>query len=64
MYRPPRQDTEPGEPIPAPTNCPQCGSTKVTTTAKPITASTYWRCESCGEIWNVGRRLPGRRYPR
>jgi hypothetical protein len=34
----------------------------VMTTSKTITASTYWRCEACGEIWNAGRRKPTYRY--
>ena len=54
----------PGEPTTAPTNCPQCGSPKVTTTSKVITESTYWRCEACGEIWNASRRRPSHRYTR
>jgi hypothetical protein len=32
-----------------------------------ITASTYWRCQSCGEMWNPERpertSLPPRRGP-
>jgi ribosomal protein L37AE/L43A len=52
----------PREPTKAPDRCPQCGSPRVKTTSKPITASTYWRCEACGEIWNVGRRQPTYRY--
>ena len=52
----------PGEPIEPPTKCPECNSPRVTTTSKTITASTYWRCEACGEIWNAGRRQPTYRY--
>jgi ribosomal protein L37AE/L43A len=54
----------PGEPTEPPDRCPQCGSPRVKTTSKAITASTYWRCEACGEIWNVGRRQPSGRYTR
>jgi transposase-like protein len=36
--------------------CPVCRSASVTTTAKHPDADSYWRCERCGEIWNVGRR--------
>ena len=53
-----REATEP------PSKCPQCDSPRVKTTSKTITSSTYWRCEACGEIWNVGRRRPTYRYSR
>ncbi len=36
--------------------CPACTSPSVTTTAKRPGADTYWRCEECGEVWNVSRR--------
>jgi ribosomal protein L37AE/L43A len=52
----------PGELTDPPTKCPECSSPRVKTTAKSITVSTYWRCEACGEIWNVGRRRPTYRY--
>lgn len=48
----------PGARTEPPTKCPECGSSRVKTTNKPITASTYWRCDACGEIWNVERRRP------
>jgi transposase-like protein len=48
----------------APTACPVCRSTALTTAAKHIDASTYWRCSRCGEVWNVARREAGRRSPR
>ena len=48
-----------------PETCPFCQSKAVGTLAKEITASTYWRCQSCGEMWNPGRlertSLPPRR---
>jgi transposase-like protein len=44
----------------APSVCPACASTDLTTTAKTIDASTYWRCSQCGEVWNVARREAGR----
>lgn len=48
----------------SPPACPACRSSSVTTTAKNPDASTYWRCERCGEIWNVGRHHDGpRRAP-
>ena len=37
------------------TTCPFCASSRVTTTNKTLTASTYWRCQACGEIWNPRR---------
>jgi ribosomal protein L37AE/L43A len=52
----PKEQTEP------PDRCPECRSPRVKTTSKPITASSYWRCEACGEIWNVDRRQPSRQW--
>jgi len=40
--------------------CPACRSLSVTTTAKHPNDESYWRCEQCGEIWNVGRRHEAR----
>jgi transposase-like protein len=40
----------------SPQACPACGSTAVKTTAKHPDIDSYWRCEGCGEIWNIGRR--------
>jgi ribosomal protein L37AE/L43A len=45
-------------PVSAPGFCPSCRSTAVTTKAKAIDESTYWRCTACGEIWNPGRHNP------
>lgn len=45
----------PERPVPA-TPCPACGSRDVHTTSKTVNASTYWRCGTCGEIWNAERR--------
>lgn len=44
------------EPMAAPTACPACRSSEVTTTSKVVSSETYWRCVRCGEIWNVARR--------
>jgi hypothetical protein len=33
---------------------------RVTTTAKHPDIDSYWRCERCGEVWNVSRRHEGR----
>jgi ribosomal protein L37AE/L43A len=57
--------TAEGEPFRRPEACPFCQSKAVGTIAKEITASTYWRCQGCGEIWNPARlvdmRQPHRR---
>jgi ribosomal protein L37AE/L43A len=47
-------------PPPAPPACPFCRSTRVTTTSKLVTDSTYWRCEACGQIWNPARLVAPR----
>ena len=39
-----------------PTTCPACRSTSIGTSAKNPDVSSYWRCGSCGEIWNASRR--------
>jgi ribosomal protein L37AE/L43A len=45
-----------------PEACPFCQSKAVGTLAKVVTASTYWRCQSCGEMWNP-ERLPRTSLP-
>lgn len=45
-----------GEPVAAPSACPVCRGSDITTTSKVLTVETYWRCVACGEVWNVGRR--------
>jgi len=47
----------------APKACPFCTSVSVKTTSKEVNASTYWRCTTCGQIWNAGRLEHGRRRP-
>ena len=39
-----------------PAACPACQSESIVTTAKVPDATSYWRCTSCGEIWNASRR--------
>ena len=51
--------TSPNEVVVAPACCPACGSTDLQTTSKTIDVSTYWRCNACGEVWNVSRREQG-----
>ena len=43
--------------VTAPIACPTCRSASITTTAKTPNADSYWRCESCGDVWN-GARAP------
>jgi transposase-like protein len=38
-----------------PTACPFCRSPRVLAAGDKIDASTYWRCEGCGEMWNLAR---------
>ena len=36
--------------------CPFCHSEQVTTTSKSFGAQdVYWRCHTCGQIWNSAR---------
>lgn len=51
----PRQ-VEANESVVAPTVCPFCQSTAVSTASKRVDVSTYWRCAKCNEVWNVGRQ--------
>jgi hypothetical protein len=45
----------------APTACPFCRSAKIGTVDEKASSSAYWRCEACGEVWNVARlRAPSR----
>lgn len=51
---------------PTPTSpvCPFCRSGHVTTTSKSSGAKdVYWRCHTCGQIWNPSR-LVNVRAPR
>ncbi|MGE5833849.1 MAG: MJ0042-type zinc finger domain-containing protein [Acidobacteriota bacterium] len=41
-----------------PVSCPICRSAAIVTTAKVPNQYSYWRCTSCGEIWNVLRWPP------
>ena len=53
-YHPTEQKTP--ERALTPSGCPACQSPKVTSKSKVVSSETYWRCLSCGEVWNVGRR--------
>jgi uncharacterized Zn finger protein len=45
-----------------PAKCPHCGGREMTTTSKVIDTNTYWRCLTCGEVWNLDRRENGSRF--
>jgi predicted Zn finger-like uncharacterized protein len=47
----------------APATCPACQSSSIVTKAKTPDADTYWRCTSCGEVWNVARSPLHRNRP-
>ena len=38
-----------------PTACPFCRSPQIKEASEKVDASTYWRCEACGEMWNLAR---------
>ena len=44
----------------APVICPACQSSSIVTKAKKPDADSYWRCTSCGEVWNASRTVPVR----
>jgi len=46
--------------VPPPSSCPFCRSPSVSTTSKTISAATYWRCATCGQIWNPARLVTQR----
>ena len=52
---------DPDEPE-TPSRCPACRSQDVKTTSKVASADAYWRCQACGEVWNVARHRAGSRY--
>jgi predicted Zn finger-like uncharacterized protein len=43
-----------------PALCPACRSSSIVTTEKIPSADSYWRCMTCGEVWNDGRRKTNR----
>jgi predicted Zn finger-like uncharacterized protein len=56
--RPPPVDAS-AHPHAGPASCPACASSSILTTAKIPDADSYWRCTSCGEVWNNSRRQNG-----
>ena len=47
-----------------PARCPSCRSLDLVTTSKSVTADAYWRCCTCGEVWNAGRTRIANKYSR
>lgn len=45
----------------APASCPACRSSAIVTKVKEPDDESYWRCTSCGEVWNDARRRTPRR---
>ena len=50
------------EAVDAPTVCPFCRSQSLATAAGKQRASNYWRCDSCGQVWNPERLRLANRY--
>src|SRR6202165_2883442 len=46
---------------PPPTACPFCRSGKISVPNEKVSASTYWRCDACGQMWNVSRHSASQR---
>jgi transposase-like protein len=40
---------------PMPRYCPFCQSSAVAATGQKISESTYFRCSTCGQLWNPAR---------
>lgn len=53
---------DPNEPIARPECCPFCRSKAIGTLAKVVTRSTFWRCQACGQVWDVASRGPSKDY--
>lgn len=47
-------------PVTPPAVCPFCQSPSIGTTSKTISETTYWRCVTCGQIWNPARLVAPR----
>jgi transposase-like protein len=41
--------------------CPYCKSTRIAAPTTGTGAATYWRCDGCGEMWNVARQRAAER---
>jgi transposase-like protein len=55
-------DVREAEPVERPTRCPSCGADELVTTSKAQDRHSYWRCVTCGEVWNLERRAAGSRF--
>ena len=44
----------------SPDSCPACRSRSIVSAGKQPSATSYWRCADCGEIWNDARRQQAR----
>jgi hypothetical protein len=44
-----------------PTVCPFCRSARISIPNEKVSASTYWRCDACGQMWNVNRHTGSQR---
>lgn len=40
-----------------PTACPFCRSTQIAVPNDKVSDSTYWRCMSCAQMWNISRQI-------
>ena len=40
-----------------PAACPFCRSQQISTASKVVSEMSYWRCGTCGQIWNHARLL-------
>jgi transposase-like protein len=49
------QPDSPEASLSLPTHCPFCASGSISASGQKITPSTYWRCESCSQLWNPER---------
>jgi len=38
-----------------PLKCPFCASGTIAATTQKVTPETYWRCETCGQLWHPER---------
>ena len=46
----------------APTACPFCRATTIRSPGEKVDLDAYWRCEACGEMWNLSRMQSLHRY--
>ena len=56
-----RTTTQEPKVLAPPTACPFCRSASLKTVSKQVDTSTYWRCETCGQVWNFERLLAANR---